>query len=55
MMNLDRPLLAGPLHLLMTLDSDWMMNLSNLLGVAEQCRPQDVRVSFVRSCPIVFA
>ena len=55
MTNLDRPLLAGLLLLLTILDSDLTTNLSSLLGVVEQWRPQDVRVSFVHSRPIAFA
>ena len=49
MMNLDRPLLAALLLLLTILDSDSTTNLSSLLGVVEQWRPQDVRASFVHS------
>ena len=49
MTNLARPLLAGLLLLLTTLDGDLTTNLSSLLGVVEQWRPQDVRVSFVHS------
>ena len=55
MMNLDRPLLAALLLLLTILDSDSTTNLSSLLGVVEQWRPQDVRANSVQSRAIVVA